>query len=128
MPICCRCSGKGQCKNCSCTRSRISCIDCIPSRSGRCQNTNHQQSEIRVEDDIRENSENIPHRNLSEAPIITTSTLPTFEEIGPPNFTWGETVRKSRALLTKHTMKSSTGDPTLSRFLRENQVRSLSTR
>ena len=38
MPKCCSCSSSGVCKACSCTRGRRRCLDCVPSRYGRCAN------------------------------------------------------------------------------------------
>ena len=39
MPVCCRCNAGGRCRNCSCKKSGQGCINCLPHRYGRCQNT-----------------------------------------------------------------------------------------
>ena len=39
MPVCCRCSASGRCKNCSCKKSNRECSNCLPSRRGHCHNT-----------------------------------------------------------------------------------------
>ena len=39
MPVCCKCNSSGLCKKCSCTKAGRFCTDCLPSRTGRCQNS-----------------------------------------------------------------------------------------
>ena len=39
MPVCCRCNGGGRCRSCSCSRSGINCVDCLPLKRQRCKNT-----------------------------------------------------------------------------------------
>ena len=108
MPICCRCNGSGRCRNCSCTRSGNHCVDCLPTRRGRCDNINPQPVEIcdtadregPLEDhDHRTsgtncNQDEVERRDRSpnETPRCHTEppALPTFEMLGPPNFIWGE--------------------------------------
>ena len=38
MPSCCRCNASGQCRNCSCKKSKKECTNCLPSRRGHCAN------------------------------------------------------------------------------------------
>ena len=38
IPVCCRCNRDGICKKCSCSKSGAYCIECLPSKLGRCQN------------------------------------------------------------------------------------------
>lgn len=36
---CCRCNGNGRCYNCSCRKLGKPCVNCLPLRKGRCQNS-----------------------------------------------------------------------------------------
>ena len=38
--MCCSCMNNGTCIRCSCVTAKKRCIDCRPSRNGRCQNQN----------------------------------------------------------------------------------------
>ena len=39
MPVCCKCNSSGLCKKCSCKKAGRFCTGCLPSRTGRCQNS-----------------------------------------------------------------------------------------
>ena len=37
-PQCCRCNSSGRCRSCKCVRDGVSCSNCAPGRSTRCEN------------------------------------------------------------------------------------------
>ena len=38
MPTCFRCNSTGRCRSCTCRKGGIPCVNCLPSRQGRCAN------------------------------------------------------------------------------------------
>lgn len=49
MPLCCRCTDSGHCRNCICVRSGCPCFNCIPKQKGSCVNCQHTDSESESE-------------------------------------------------------------------------------
>ena len=117
MRNCCRCNRNGRCGNCSCAKAGIKCRSCLPSRLGCCTNqeasfspnsnsspptprppsglnipmTNSSQQgtcglPTQVSDDICCAVSSSP----SPEPEPLAPSLPVFEPMQSPTFTWGE--------------------------------------
>ena len=138
MPACCRCNASGRCRGCSCRKSGKPCVDCLPSRLGRCENL--PSSDTTVADSISDSpssstlhSPDRPDDSGTELPSITacsesvtSHSLPSFPQCHEPAFTWG--IVDGASLLIPSpavTPKLSTGDEMCSKFHQANpEIRS----
>ena len=107
MTLCCRCNGSGKCQNCICVKNGRSCINCLPKRKDWCRNLSNPK--VNSLDKIQiQSSTDAERSNLSvtnSCPSINPScnsstdklsqfnslpTLPQFNSVASPNFTWGD--------------------------------------
>ena len=112
MPVCCKCNSSGLCKKCSCTKAGRFCTDCLPSRTGRCQNSSGPVGDANTS--VRDADTSVHDAALAVASVPDTSThsldcdaflsdsfvvsqpdcssvssLPLFDSSSPPTFSWG---------------------------------------
>ena len=106
MPVCCTCNISSRCRNCKCVKNGRKCNGCVPSRNRRCENEDSgiisNNDHNRYSDHSSEPPPN-PDSDTTQAHqrnehhnngIFTnpTQSLPPFEEMRSPNFTWGNAV------------------------------------
>ncbi len=92
---CCRCNRTGSCKNCSCSKRKLKCTNCLPGRLDKC--TNIEQNT----DQEEPSSQNTASSDqTSELEVSTESgtrndthrcqrTLPDPLPVSDPSFSWG---------------------------------------
>ncbi len=96
---CCRCNGTSSCKNCSCSKRKLKCTNCLPSRLDKC--TNIEQS-IDSEESSPQNTASSGHANQTpdQTPDLDEEatredlqapqrTLPDPLPVSDPSFSWG---------------------------------------
>ena len=90
MPVCCRCNASGQCKNCSCKKSKKRCLNCLPSRRGHCANAPSDTSSLETQ---RPQAQSLRRDGLPEVPNGGSNPPEVNEEptaaanFTPANFT-----------------------------------------
>ena len=99
MPSCCQCNCAGRCSNCSCKKGGKSCVDCLPSRRGRCDNLK-SPSVVQKDANPAEQSNADPVQSevvVNEAGNVRIShdpsgslNLPPFAAMSDPKFKWRE--------------------------------------
>ena len=112
MPVCCKCNNSGLCKKCSCKKAGRFCTDCLPSRTGRCQNSSGPVGDANTS--VRDADTSVHDAAFTVASVPDTSThslecdaflndssvvsqpecssvssLPLFDSSSPPTFSWG---------------------------------------
>ena len=106
MPVCCTCNISSRCRNCKCVKNGRKCNGCVTSRNRRCENEDSQRTSgndhnrysdqsseppPNPDSDTTQAHQRIVHHNKGLSTNLTQS-LPPFEIIRSPNFTWGNAV------------------------------------
>ena len=103
--MCCRCNGKGRCRNCRCVRNGLACVNCLPLRRGRCENITLESIEVSdlSSSDSSSDSDSEDEQGFRTPEILQEDeivpeptdegisiTLPTFVQIEKSQFLWGD--------------------------------------
>ena len=88
MTNCCSCNSSGRCVCCKCVRNGTACLNCVPRKNGTCQNSQPHPSPV----DNTSSLSQVPCRQNSSTPDLSTDLLPPFPAAHEPSFLWSDQV------------------------------------